>query len=94
MAAKFLRIQAISYLFTGLGAVIQNILNSVGDTLNTMLIYMVNLWGVRILLAFLLPRNTSLGVYGVRWAIVAGAITSVIMFIIYFKIGRWKRIKV
>jgi putative MATE family efflux protein len=94
MAAKFLRIQAISYLFTGLGAVVQNILNSVGDTLNTMLIYMVNLWGVRILLAYMLPKYTNLGVFGVRWAIVAGAVTSLIMFMIYFRIGRWKRQKV
>jgi Na+-driven multidrug efflux pump len=94
MAAKFLRIQAASFLFTGLGALIQNVLNSVGDTLNTMLIYMLNLWGIRISLAFILPRHTTLGVYGVRWAIVAGAISSAIMFIIYFRMGRWKRKKV
>jgi putative MATE family efflux protein len=94
MGAKFLRIQAVSYLFTGLGAVVQNILNSVGDTLNTMLIYMVNLWGVRILLAYMLPKYTTLGVFGVRWSIVAGAVTSLIMFLVYFRIGRWKRQKV
>jgi len=94
MAVNFLRIQVVGYLFMGLGAIFMNVLNSVGDTLRAMIIDMVNLWGVRILLAFLLPRISTLGVYGVRWAIVADAVSSVIMFGIYFKLGRWKRKKV
>jgi putative MATE family efflux protein len=94
MAANFLRIQVAGYVFMGLGALIMNVLNSVGDTLRAMIIDMANLWGVRILLAYLLPRITTLGVYGVRWAIVADALTSVIIFFIYFKTGRWKRKKV
>ena len=94
MAANFLRIQVAGYIFMGLGSLIMNVLNSVGDTLRAMIIDMANLWGVRILLAYLLPRITNLGVYGVRWAIVADAFTSVIIFIIYFKAGRWQRKKV
>jgi putative MATE family efflux protein len=94
LAADFLRIQVAGYVFTGLGAVIMNILNSVGDTLRAMIIDMANLWGVRIVLAYLLPRITNLGVYGVRWAIVVDAVTTIIIFFIYFKTGRWKRKKV
>jgi putative MATE family efflux protein len=94
MAVDFLRIQIAGYVFMGLGAVMMNVLNSVGDTLRAMIIDMANLWGVRIVLAYLLPRVTNLGVYGVRWAIVADAVTSVIIFFIYFKTGRWKRKKV
>ena len=94
VAVNFLRIQIAGYVFMGLGSMIMNVLNSVGDTLRAMIIDMVNLWGVRIVLAFLLPRITNLGVYGVRWAIVADALSSLIIFIIYFKTGRWKRKKV
>jgi Na+-driven multidrug efflux pump len=94
MAVDFLRIQIAGYVFMGLGAMVMNILNSVGDTLRAMIIDMANLWGVRIVLAYLLPRFTNLGVYSVRWAIVADALTSVIIFFIYFKTGRWKRKKV
>jgi len=94
MAVNFLRIQIAGYVFMGLGAMVMNILNSVGDTLRAMIIDMANLWGVRIILAYLIPRITTLGVYGVRWAIVADAVTSVIIFFIYFKTGRWKRKKV
>jgi putative MATE family efflux protein len=94
MAVDFLRIQVVGYVFMGLGAVLMNVLNSVGDTLRAMIIDMANLWGVRIVLAYLLPRITNLGVYGVRWAIVVDAVTSIIIFFIYFKTGRWKRKKV
>jgi putative MATE family efflux protein len=94
IAVNFLWIQVSGYLFMGLGALIMNVLNSVGDTLRAMIIDMVNLWGVRIVLAYLLPRVTNLGVYGVRWSIVADAVSSVIMFGIYFKLGWWKRKKV
>jgi putative MATE family efflux protein len=94
MAVSFLRIQIAGYVFMGLGAMVMNILNSVGDTLRAMIIDMANLWGVRIILAYLLPKITTLGVYGVRWAIVADAVTTVIIFFIYFKTGRWKRKKV
>jgi putative MATE family efflux protein len=94
IAVDFLRIQVAGYVFMGLGAVMMNVLNSVGDTLRAMIIDMANLWGVRIVLAYLLPKVTNLGVYGVRWAIVADAVSSVIIFFIYFKTGRWKRKKV
>ncbi len=94
MASKFLRIQAAGYLFNGLAMIIMHVLNNVGDTLRAMIIDMTNLWGVRILLAYLLPRVTTLGVYGVRWAIVGDALSSAIMFVTYLKIGRWKYKKV
>jgi putative MATE family efflux protein len=94
IAAAFIRIQAAGYFFTGLGSIIQNVLNSVGDTLKAMLISMINLWGVRITLAYLLPKVTDLGVYGVRWAIVASAVSSAIMYVIYLRSGRWQRKKV
>jgi len=33
-------------------------------------------------------------VFGVRWAMVAGVIVSVVAFTIYFRLGRWKRKKI
>jgi Na+-driven multidrug efflux pump len=94
MAANFLKIQIVGYVLMGVGAIIMNVLNSVGDTLRALAIDMLNLWGVRILLAYLLPRVTNLGVYGVRWSIVADAVSSAIMFVIYLRLGFWKRKKV
>jgi putative MATE family efflux protein len=94
IATNFLRIQITGYVLLGIGSIIMNVLNSVGDTLRAMAIDMLNLWGVRIFLAYLLPRVTGLGVYGVRWSIVADAVSSAIMFVIYLRLGFWKRKKV
>jgi putative MATE family efflux protein len=94
MAALFLKIQLVSYMLNGLMIVMMSVMNNVGDTLIAMLIDIVTMWGIRVPLAYFLPRITTLGVYGVRWALVADTVSSAIVFIIYFQSGRWKHKKV
>jgi len=94
VASTFMRIAAFGYLFMGFYFVIQNSISGAGDTLPPMLVTLLNFWLVQIPLAFLLPRYTNLGVYGVRWAIVAGWLAGAVAFTIYFRIGRWKQKKV
>ena len=48
-------------------------------------------WVVQLPLSYLLPKVTDLGVYGIRWAIVAGTIIGAVIYIVYFRLGRWKR---
>lgn len=91
IAGTFLRIAAAGYLFMGLYFVFQNSINGSGDTLPPMLVSLLNFWLVQIPLAFLLPKYTSLDVFGVRWAIVAGWVIGAAAFAIYFRLGRWKR---
>jgi Na+-driven multidrug efflux pump len=76
---------------TGLATVFQQSINTAGDTLIPMVIMLLNMWLVQVPLAYFLPRLTGLGVYGVRWAIVAGTVTAAIVYTIYFASGRWKR---
>jgi len=45
-------------------------------------------------LAYLLPQITDAGVYGIRWAMVAGMVAGAVAFLIYFRTGRWKRKRV
>jgi len=94
MASIFLRIGCIGYLANGIGGVLTQCLAGAGDTLPPMLITLLRTWVVTLPLAFFLPRVTSLGVYGVRWAIVAGMVAGVTAFVIYFRLGRWKRKRV
>ncbi|MCX7911627.1 MAG: MATE family efflux transporter [Dehalococcoidales bacterium] len=94
LAGKFLKIQTVSYMCNGLMMVMMNVMNSVGDTLIAFIIDLVTMWGIRVPLAVLLPRVANLGVYGIRWALVADTVSSAIIFIIYFKSGRWKRKKI
>ncbi len=94
VASTFLRIAAAGFLVFSLEPVLMQCLSSVGDTLPPMLATLLSFWLVQIPLAFFLPRVTNLGVYGVRWAMVAGMATAAIAYTIYFRLGRWKRKKV
>jgi putative MATE family efflux protein len=94
LASTFLKIQIASYMCNGLMFVMMNVMNAVGDTLIAFIIDLVTMWGIRVPLAILLPKIANLGVYGVRWALVADTVCSAIIFIIYFRSGRWKRKKI
>ena len=94
ITSTFLRIEIVSYLLFGVVMVLQDCLNSVGDTFIPMLVSLVTVWGVQMPLAYFLPRFTNLGVYGVRWAIVASIIVRAVIYTTYFRQGRWKRKKV
>jgi putative MATE family efflux protein len=90
----FLRIAAAGYIWMSVVFIMQNCISGSGDTVPIMIISMASLWIAQLPLAFILSRYTSLGVYGVRWAIVAGFVAGAIAYLIYFRQGRWKRKKV
>ena len=74
--------------------VLASCINGVGDTVVTMLTTLVSMWAVQVPMAYFLPKITNLGVYGVRWGIVSAIAMRAVIYIIYFKLGRWKRIRV
>jgi len=92
--STFLRITTAGYLALGFNMAFMQFLTGVGDTLPPMLCELLKAWLVQVPLAFLLLRVTTLGVYGVRWAMAAGMITAGTIFTVYFWLGRWKRKKV
>ena len=94
IASTFLRIAAVGYLVLGVAAVLTDCLNGVGDTMIPMLASLITMWSTQVPMAYFLPKHTSIGVYGVRWAMVAALAMRAITYIVYFKLGRWKRKKV
>jgi Na+-driven multidrug efflux pump len=94
LGSVFLRIAVAGYLGMAIVWVMQHCISGAGDTLPPMLITLAMLWVVQLPLAFLLSRFTEMGMYGVRWAIVASFIVGAIAYIIYFWQGRWKHKKV
>ena len=94
LGSIFLRIATAGFLVMYFAYVLQNCISGAGDTMPPMLITLLMIWVVQLPLAFLLPRFTDMGMYGVRWAIVAGFIAGSIVYTIYFWQGRWKRKKV
>jgi putative MATE family efflux protein len=94
LATSFLRIEIISYLVFGFITVLMMCLNGVGDTWIPMINTLITVWGIQMPLAFFLSRYTSLGVYGVRWGIAIAIVIRAMVYVIYWKAGRWKTKKV
>jgi putative MATE family efflux protein len=94
LGSIFLRIATGGYLILALVSVLQSCIAGAGDTVPNMIINVGMIWAVQLPLAFLLPRATGLGVFGVRWAIVASTFTGAIAYVTYFRLGRWKAKKV
>ncbi|MBN1189993.1 MAG: MATE family efflux transporter [Dehalococcoidales bacterium] len=93
VGSSYIRIAAAGYAIISFVLVLQSCISSAGDTLPPMLISLISVWVIQVPLAIFLS-HTSLGVFGVRWAIVGGTFLGAIAFVVYFKIGRWKNKRV
>jgi putative MATE family efflux protein len=89
IADTYVRIASIGYMVMAFGLVLQNCISGAGDTLPPMIIGIIIVWIIQIPLGWYLS-NTSLGVFGVRWAVVGGAFINMITYAYYFRSGRWK----
>lgn len=94
LGSTFLRIATASYILLAFVSVLQSSIAGAGDTVPNMIINIGMIWFVQLPLAFFLPRVNDLGVFGVRWAIVASTMAGSLAYITYFRIGRWKLKKV
>jgi putative MATE family efflux protein len=93
IGSNFLRIATVSFLAMGPAAVLTSCLNGVGDTIIPLVVSLMTMWGLQLPLAYFLPRVDNLGVYGVRWAMVIALAMRAIAYMVYFRLGRWKRRK-
>ena len=94
IASVFLRIATAGFIVAGLVTVLQQSISGAGDTIPPMIIGLVTVWAVQLPLAYYLPQITTLGVYGVRWAIVVNMVVGAVAYAIYFGRGRWKHKRV
>lgn len=91
IATSFLRITIVTYMVFGFVMVLMQCINGVGDTSFPMIVTLLTMLGVMVPLAYFLPHYTDLGVYGVRWSMVTGNLLRAVIYVIYFRTGRWKR---
>ena len=94
LGSVFLRIATAAYAIMAFIAVLQNCISSAGDTVSNMIISIMMIWIVQLPAAFLLSKFTSLGVYGIRWAVVLSTAFGTIVYVYYFRKGKWKGKKV
>jgi putative MATE family efflux protein len=90
----YIRIQVVGYTAFGFTMVLSQVLNGVGDTLPVMLFALLGMWVVQVPVAFLLSRYTDVGVAGVWWGMVAGVLVRAVIYLFYFRAGKWKTKKV
>lgn len=94
IAATFLKIQIVGYVVWGMVVSLSMCLSGTGNTFVPMVVNITTMWIVQMSLAFVLSRYTSLGVNGVRWAIVISILVRAVFYPAYFKFGNWQKKKI
>ena len=94
LGATFIRISTAAFFVMAFTSVLQSCIAGAGDTVPNMIISIAIIWAIMLPLAFILPRVTDLGVLGVRWAVSISTVAGSIVYIAYFRTGRWKLKKV
>ena len=94
LGGTFLRIATAGFAVLAFTSVLQASIAGAGDTIPNLIMGFISNWVVMIPLAFLLPQVSSLGVLGIRWAMVVGFVVGTVIYIAYFRLGRWKTKKV
>jgi putative MATE family efflux protein len=89
-AAACLRTVAYGFLFYAYGMVLTNALNGAGDTRTPTLINLGIFWMFEIPLAYTLAKHTTLGPYGVFWAMTIAYSALAVVSGLVFSRGRWK----
>jgi Na+-driven multidrug efflux pump len=90
VAIQFIHIAAYGWVLIGFMFVLMNALQGAGDTVPTMIISIVTTWAITMPFAYLLPKYTSFGAVGIRWALTASTIVGAAANVIYFRMGKWK----
>jgi putative MATE family efflux protein len=93
IGVPWLLIQTVGYAAIGVGLVASHSLQTAGATVYVMLVTIGTMWAIEFPLALFLSRGTELGPYGVAWAMVVAMIARPLLFLPYFKSGRWLRIR-
>ena len=88
-ATIWLRISGAGFVLVAASMVFNQSFSTAGDTLTPMLVTLVAVWGIQQPLAFLLPRVTDLGEYGVALAPVVGTFARHLIYVPYFFWGPW-----
>lgn len=85
----YLVINGWSYIPFALLFVLGGVMRGAGDTMATMILTILGLWGVRVPIAYMLSRN--MGPAGIWTGILISAVVSFLLHWGYYMTGRWKR---
>ncbi|WP_203256782.1 MATE family efflux transporter [Hyunsoonleella ulvae] len=89
-----LRVLAAGYIFYAYGMVVVNAFNGAGDTKTPTYINFFCFWLLQLPFAYVMAITLNFGPQGVFWAITMAEILIAVIAIIWFKKGKWKKVKV
>lgn len=89
-----LRIIGAGYIFYGIGMVMTQALNGAGDTRTPTIINLVGFWLFQIPLAYLLANHFEMGATGAFIAIPVAETFIALIALYFFRLGKWKKVKV
>jgi len=91
LGAEALRIFAVGYVFSAVGVVMARAFDGAGNTMPAMVINLLTLWGVQIPLAWVLSQTLGWGTAGLWVGISAANVANGVLFVYWFRRGRWKQ---
>ena len=89
-----LRLIAVAQPFLAMTMVLSGALRGAGDTRSPLLVTTLGIWLIRLPLAFVLVRMTSLGLVAAWMTMIVDQVVRSTFFAVRFRSGRWKNIKV
>ncbi|MEM9885718.1 MAG: MATE family efflux transporter [Bacteroidota bacterium] len=89
-----LRIICAGYVFFGIGMVLGQAFGGAGDTRTPTIVNFICFWLIEIPLAYFLSLQMNWGLEGVLWSIAISETFLALIFIVLFRRGKWKTVKV
>ena len=89
-----LKIFCFGYLFFGFGMVLSQAFNGAGDILTPTIVNIICFWAIEIPLAYVLAISFDWGPRGCYWSVAISESLLAIIFIVLFRKGKWKTVKI
>ncbi|WP_313091418.1 MATE family efflux transporter [Chryseobacterium flavum] len=93
-AVQYIHVVSMAYLLLGFTMVISRALNAAGNIMQVTLLYLVMFYVIQLPLAYLLGVRLQWELRGIFTAIVSSEIVLAVLFLMIFKNGKWKTIKI
>jgi len=93
-AVQYIHVVSMAYLLLGFTMVISRALNAAGNILQVTLLYLVMFYMIQLPLAYILGVRFQWELRGIFTAIVSSEIVLAVLFLMIFKNGKWKTIKI
>ena len=94
LAVTCLRYLSYGYISYAYGMVVTSAFNGAGDTVTPTVLNIIAFWACQIPVAYFLAFHTAMGPRGAFVAVVIGDSVLALLGILWFRTGRWKKVKV